>query len=572
MSFCSFSKECDDNAYTLVENKFINKYLPEADGFAVKVYLYGLYLCKNASDDFSLQSMAEVLKCEEDEIKHAFTFWEDYDLVQILSKDPFAVSYLPVRASVGRPRRIRYEQYADFNKELQRKMQKVGKFINYNDSLKYMQFLEETEMQPQAFLLIAEYCITKQGTAVSPSYLFNKAKKYIKNGWTTYEQIERALANCNENEKEVLALFGILNISRTPDETDYALYQKWLNHGFTHKGIITSAKLLKRGGMTALDLSMEELKEKGKFNEKEIETYLADREKLAALTFRIARKLGVKIGNPMAFTDEYTEKWFNYGFDDTSLLDVALFCLKTERGDFSSMNEVIEQLFANGIVSKDSVKEYLKAKNDALKLFVKIREVSGATGKNAAGLSLIETWRNWNFSDEMIMQAATRATGTASPIPYINKILSDWKREGIATADKIPTHTPVTAKQNSAYAEQIENANAKADRERYYALRREKAQSVADKFLEKANKNPEFKKVSVELSKMEISLAKAEVFEPSKLPELTIQKEELINLRLSVLKSLGIEESQLIPQYQCKKCSDTGFLKSGSACNCYGKE
>ena len=46
MAFCSFSKECDDNAYTLVENKFINKYLPEADGFAVKVYLYGLYLCR----------------------------------------------------------------------------------------------------------------------------------------------------------------------------------------------------------------------------------------------------------------------------------------------------------------------------------------------------------------------------------------------------------------------------------------------------------------------------------------------------------------------------------------------
>ena len=41
MAFCAFSKECDDNAYTLVENKFINKYLPHADGFAVKVYLYG---------------------------------------------------------------------------------------------------------------------------------------------------------------------------------------------------------------------------------------------------------------------------------------------------------------------------------------------------------------------------------------------------------------------------------------------------------------------------------------------------------------------------------------------------
>ena len=42
-------------------------------------------------------------------------------------------------------------------------------------------FLEENEIQPQALLLIAEYCINKQGESVSPSYVFNKAKKFIKN-------------------------------------------------------------------------------------------------------------------------------------------------------------------------------------------------------------------------------------------------------------------------------------------------------------------------------------------------------------------------------------------------------
>ena len=46
MAFCSFSKD-NESAYTIVENKFITHYLPEADGFAVKVYLYGLYLCEN---------------------------------------------------------------------------------------------------------------------------------------------------------------------------------------------------------------------------------------------------------------------------------------------------------------------------------------------------------------------------------------------------------------------------------------------------------------------------------------------------------------------------------------------
>ena len=39
MAFCSFSKDCDGNSFVTVENKFITKYLPEADGFAVKVYL-----------------------------------------------------------------------------------------------------------------------------------------------------------------------------------------------------------------------------------------------------------------------------------------------------------------------------------------------------------------------------------------------------------------------------------------------------------------------------------------------------------------------------------------------------
>ena len=105
MAFCSFSKDCEDNSYVTVENKFITKYLPEADGFAVKVYLYGLYLCKNAVSDFSLASMAEVLKTSEEKIVEAFAFWEDYDLVAIVSKEPFAVQYLPVKAAIGRPKR-----------------------------------------------------------------------------------------------------------------------------------------------------------------------------------------------------------------------------------------------------------------------------------------------------------------------------------------------------------------------------------------------------------------------------------------------------------------------------------
>ena len=575
MAFCSFSKECDGNSYITVENKFITKYMPEVDGFAVKVYLYGLYLCKNADTDFGLKSMAEVLKTTEDKITAAFELWEDYDLVEILSKEPFAVQYLPVKSAVGRPKKVRYEQYGDFNKELQRKMQKVGKFVSAGDYLKYMHFLEENAIQPQALLLIAEYCINKQGESVSPSYIFNKAKKLLRGGASTYEQVERELSNYNAHEGDLIAVLNALGgFQRVPDETDYSLYRKWTETlGFTKDGIVAAAKHLKRGNMNVLDATLEDLYEAGKTEANEISTYLQAREEMANIAFRIARKLGVKVSNPATYIDEYVEKWCTYGFEDSSLLDVALYCLKTERGNFDCMNGVLEDLFQKGVVGVDGVKEFLKEKNDELKLFGKIQELCGSIRKNATNLSLIRTWRDWNFKDEMILEAAKRSATSANPLPYINKILSDWKRQEVFDLKAIPEpdQSGKTTAASRFVSQAVADANAKSDRERYYALLREKAQIRADKFVAKANENKRFKEVSSALSKMEFTLAKAEVFTPEQLPKLQAEKQRLLAEHKAILQDLGIDESDLTPKFTCKKCSDTGYLPSGAACACYKK-
>ena len=567
MAFCTFSKEFD-NAYTIVENKFITKYLPQADGFAVKVYLYGLYLCENTQHEFSVKSMSEVLNCSEVQIKEAFAFWEDYDLVQILAQDPFTVQYLPVRSLVGKPKKIRYEQYADFNKELQRKLQKVGKFVSPNDYLKYMHFLEETSMQPQALLLVAEYCINKQSEDVSPSYIFNKAKKLIRNGFTTYEQVEKEISDNNANEGALLAVFNALSLSRSADESDYALYKKWTDElGFTKVGVLTAAKKLKKGSVNSLDLTLLELYEKHKTDEKEIEEYLTARESLASLTFRIGRKLGVKVQNPAPYIDEYVEKWYTYGFEENSILDVALLCMRTERGSFDALDSILEKLFKEGAVSKESVKAYLKEKNDEIKLLTKMQEICATLRKTETNLSLIRTWRSWNFSDEMILEATKRSSLSGNPLPYMNKILSDWKKENVFSVTAIPEQGPAT--QKTFVNANIEAANAKSDRERYYALLREKAMTKAEKYLAKANENARFKEITAKLSKMEFDLAKAEVFSPATLPSLEKEKAKLLTERKSLLSDMGIKERQLSPEFTCEKCSDTGFLKSGVACDCY---
>ena len=117
----------------------------------------------------------------------------------------------------------------------------------------------------------------------------------------------------------------------------------------------------------------------------------------------------------------------------------------------------------------------------------------------------------------------------------------------------------------------IDDINAKADRERFYSLRRERAINAAERYCNIANKDERFKWIACELSSIELELAKAEMYEPTKIPSIQSKKNVLLKERLDILRRLGIEEDKLHVEthYKCKKCSDTGFLPDGTSCGCY---
>ena len=145
------------------------------------------------------------------------------------------------------------------------------------------------------------------------------------------------------------------------------------------------------------------------------------------------------------------------------------------------------------------------------------------------------------------------------------------ERKGKKPSDKPTTPKSDKAQPKSDFQKYIDDLNYKGDRESFYSKRREDAFNKAERYLNKANKNERFKEVSTELGKLEIALAKAEVFEPAKLPLLQSTKESLLKERRAILGWLGIDESLLKEEthYKCKKCSDTGFLPDGTSCGCY---
>ena len=51
MALCSYSSGLSLNGYTVIDNTFLNEFLPQATGEDVKVYLYGLNLCTNPNEE-----------------------------------------------------------------------------------------------------------------------------------------------------------------------------------------------------------------------------------------------------------------------------------------------------------------------------------------------------------------------------------------------------------------------------------------------------------------------------------------------------------------------------------------
>lgn len=155
--------------------------------------------------------------------------------------------------------------------------------------------------------------------------------------------------------------------------------------------------------------------------------------------------------------------------------------------------------------------------------------------------------------------------------------LNGHKRSGYTVNAKLLRRTEKAFKKESSpktssskrLTEQERAADARADRERYYADLRQLAYDRAESFMRRANADGTYFRLNGEIQALEPKIARAEVFSLPELEALTAKKRALTAARAKRLAELGISETDLKPRYRCPKCSDTGFRPNGRMCGCY---
>lgn len=191
MAFCGFSQEMLNGSETVVDNKFLSKFLPEANGDAVKVYLYGLFVCKLEDEKCTLEKFSAELKMEAKDVIDCFKFWDELGIISVISEDPFLVRYLPI--SSARPKKYNLEKYTEFNKSLQVLI--PDRMITTNEYSAYFQLMEEYSIKPEAMLMIVRYCVDLKGTSIGFRYILKVAEDFAAKGITTVTKIEKELSD-----------------------------------------------------------------------------------------------------------------------------------------------------------------------------------------------------------------------------------------------------------------------------------------------------------------------------------------------------------------------------------------
>ncbi len=442
MSFCKFSPSYQTSNKTIVDNTFINEFLPKAPDMCVKIYLLGLSKCSSPDDsENSLSYFAETLKICEDDVISLFKYWEDLGLVQVLSTNPVEIRYLPINSNTASIKKYKVNKYTDFNIQVQELFDK--RMVMPNEFTEFYDLMERKHMGQDALLELIKYCVNYKGFNLSPNYVITVAKDWIREGVLTLEAVKNKIEELGIVDDKMSLILSAMGSKRKVQLEDKELLTKWLSsYGFELNVIIFVIKNLKakkrRLDVNVLDDYLTKYFEMHIMSIPEIENYEREKENLYFIAITINKELGIFYEDLTKEIDTYIVSWLNMGYDVDTLKTIANNCFLSSIKTLEGLNNIINKLYKLGIVNLSAYQQYL---NDNLAIDKKIKEIlemmNLTRNVNNMDRNFYRTWTiDWGFPHEVILYGASLSNGKNNAIQYLNKILSNWNTSGAKTLEQ----------------------------------------------------------------------------------------------------------------------------------------
>ncbi len=452
MSQLKLHSDIIKNGFTPVDNIFIAGYLPSADGDFVKVYLTGLKSLY-AGEDTTIESIAFNLKMSEERVREAFLYWEKEGLIMNSKSEPISLTYVSPKNPM--PKIVNYDvkKYASFVEDITRIF--PDRFLTPQELNRYFELIEFSGIEPNALLVIMEYCKRYKNEKISTSYILAVANTWINEGIKTYKDAEGKIEQLENNSEELRMVYETLGLKSAPDIDARDLYRKWIEMGFGHDGILTAARLLKKkGGLTKLDNLMTELKRSGAHTPYEIDEYGKMKKDLTKTAQNVLKGIGAYYADLDVVVNTYIRPWEEEGFTEDALLSLAHYSFISNVKTLDGLNEVVKKFYKLGLVTKEAIDQYVLKKVSTDDEIKDLLETAGASRYvTARDREFYSTWTSeWGLPYDVIELSAKMCIGRNFPFSQMNRMLIAVKdtpsvslEEAKEKFEKLNQNTPTKA-------------------------------------------------------------------------------------------------------------------------------
>ena len=279
---------------TVLENEFIDHYMPEANGEYVKVYLLLLRYLNAPSGTLTVSRIADMLDHTEKDVIRALNYWKkqgllEYETTTASSSDAPKPQTPAAPADV--PNIQQYRSRKEFKELLFVAEQYLGKTLSSMDIEAITYFYDSLHMSADLIEYLIEYCV--ENGHKSMHYIQKVALSWNENNITTVEEAKSNTLTYNKNCYSVMNAFGIKGRSPAASELEYI--RRWNEeYGFSLDIIIEACNrtvnTIHQPNFEYTDSILKNWLDKGVHSLKDIETvdanYLREKERRKKQTTR----------------------------------------------------------------------------------------------------------------------------------------------------------------------------------------------------------------------------------------------------------------------------------------------
>ena len=243
-----------DNGVTLIENTFIDRYMPEANGEYVKLYLY-LLRCAGAGRELSVSSIADFFDHTEKDVRRALLYWEKLRLLKLQYDSSGAISDIlfldgsddasaspamqmpqeepeetdrpsaPARTAISPARRRELKEQQQIKQLLFVGGQYLSRPLTTTEINVLLYCYDALHFSEDLIEYLMEYCASKGNPGVR--YMEKVAREWYEEGIHSVEEAKLSSAAYTRKYYVIMQAMGIG--SRMPAPAEKAIMDRWFD-------------------------------------------------------------------------------------------------------------------------------------------------------------------------------------------------------------------------------------------------------------------------------------------------------------------------------------------------------